>query len=335
MPGTGTVEVVRGSMSDEQAAALLRFWERNGALRGDAAKARLAQVVCLLADGDGEVVGANSVYPAAIESVGGVTFWVYRSLLMSEATDAGPAMVKAAFDALEAEFDPEGDGPAGLCLLVDDRDLLRRRPEAEWSDPRLLYAGYLEDGRQVRVAYFEDARIGPGGFVPNVEWPPVEGCRIEVFAEQDRIDEQAVIDFWAREGAVQGEEARRRLGELHLVVGDEEGELVALTSAFATRNPKLGMDLWHYRGFVGASHRRTGIGVHISMAGRDDLRERYESGRDRRAGGVVYVVQNPALKRMNNANWLPPDFTFVGEDQLGAHLRVHYFPGAPAPPPPR
>ena len=44
-------------------------------------------------------------------------------------------------------------------MLVGDAAERRRRPEVAWSDPELIYAGYLADGRQVRIGYFENADI--------------------------------------------------------------------------------------------------------------------------------------------------------------------------------
>ena len=153
----GTIEVARGRMSDALAASLLRFWASTGALDEAAARRRLPEVVCVLRDAGGRIVGSSSVFPDVVPLVGGRRFWVYRSFLLPSAAGAFDAMVAAAFRTLEAEFDPAGAGPIGLCLLIGDRALLERRPDAEWSDPRLFYAGYLADGRQVRIGYFEGA----------------------------------------------------------------------------------------------------------------------------------------------------------------------------------
>ena len=47
----------------------------------------------------------------------------------------------------------------------------------------------------------------------------------------------------------------------------------------------------------------------------------------------IYEVENEGLKRhFDDALSLPTDFTFIGENQRGDHVRVHYFPGALAPP---
>ncbi len=328
----GTIEVVRGGLSDERAAELLRFWSGLGALEGAAAEQRLSEVVCILLDDSGAIAGVNSVFPAGVEAVGGRNFWVYRSLIPAAAAAAGPVMVSAAFDALDEEFEPDADGPIGLCLLMADQDRIGRPLDAEWPDPRLFYAGYLGDGRQIRVGYFEGAAIGEGFFVqPDLDWPLADGYRIDVFADQETFDHDAVIDFWAREEAVGPDEALRRVHEVHLVAGDASGELVAVTSAFLARHSKLHMDMWHYRGFVADAHQRSGIGVNLALASRDHLSGRYVSGEDTRAGGIVYEVQNEGLKSINNAIWLPSDYTFVGENERGDHVRVHYFPGAPAP----
>ena len=49
--------------------------------------------------------------------------------------------------------------PVGVCVLVDDVELMRRHPEAVWPDTGFLFAGYQADGRQVRIRYFDGARI--------------------------------------------------------------------------------------------------------------------------------------------------------------------------------
>jgi hypothetical protein len=151
------IDVVRGRLSGAEAEAVLGFWSERGALTGDEARRRLSEVVCVLRR-DGAVAGVSSVYPAEVGLIGGRRFWIYRSLLLEPAQD-GPEMIRATFEALDSEFDHQPGSPIGLCVLIADPEERRRRPEVEWSDPRMLYAGYLQDERQVRIGYFEDADI--------------------------------------------------------------------------------------------------------------------------------------------------------------------------------
>lgn len=335
----GNIEVVRGRLSDERADGLLRFWSTTGALDETEARRRLNEVVCVLLDHAGEIAGVNSVYSADVGHVGGQRFWLYRSLLLPAVADAAAAMVAAAFGTLDSEYDPAGDGPIGLCLLVTDREELKRRPEARWLDPQFLYAGYLGDGRQVRIGYFKDARIGTAR-------PPLErdrtnevgaGYTIELLAEQDAVDHQAVLDFWGREDAMPAAEAARRVHEVLVVTTHDRGEVVGVSSAYLHRNSQLGMDLWHFRSFVAAAHRASDIALTQSLIGRDHLESRFVTGEDTRGAGVIYEIENEGLKRrFNHAIWpfgLP--FAFIGQNERGDHVRVHYFPGALAPEPPR
>jgi hypothetical protein len=152
-----TIEVVRGRLDRRRADELLSFWAERGALPGDEARRRLPEVVCVLRL-DGALAGACSVYPADVALIGSRRFWVYRSLLDDNAIGQTHEMIRATFEVLEGEFSGSVGEPIGLCVLVDAAER-RLRPELVWADPALLYAGYLPDGRQVRVAYFKDARI--------------------------------------------------------------------------------------------------------------------------------------------------------------------------------
>lgn len=69
------------------------------------------------------------------------------------------------------------------------------------------------------------------------------------------------------------------------------------------------------------------------MTGRDHPRERFVKRRGHACGGGDLEGGERRLKRhFDDALWLPTDFTFIGENQRGDHVRVHYFPGALAPP---
>ena len=331
------VEVVRGELSEARADQILEFWSRAGALEGDAARERLAEVVCVLVNGAGEVAGVNSVYAAEVPVIGDRRFWIHRSFLPGNASSAQAAMVSAAFTALEAEFEPGGDGPIGICLLVSDP--AEQGPEAISPETELLLAGYLEDGTQVRIRYFWDAIIGPG--VPSSptqsesreqEYPLEERYRVEGFGEPGGPSPDDVIAFWERLGVVNSAEAQRRVHEVLLVALDETDGLVGVCSAYMSRHAQLRVDLWHYRTFVVPAHRGSNVAMVMALEARDLLEQRFVSGEDTRAPGIVYEIENDEIKlHFNRARLLPPDFTFVGTNGSGDHIRVHYFPGARVP----
>jgi hypothetical protein len=127
-------------------------------------------------------------------------------------------------------------------------------------------------------------------------------------------------------------EAQRRLPEVHLVATHVTDGLVGVSSAYIGRNEQLRMDLWHYRVFVAQDHRTSSIGAVLASLGRDDLADRFTSGREPRYAGIVVEIENEELKRLaSQAVWMPQEVMFIGENLRGDHVRVHYFPGALAP----
>ena len=126
------------------------------------------------------------------------------------------------------------------------------------------------------------------------------------------------------------EVARKRLDQVLVVALDGE-ELVGVCTAYLDHSPQLSTAMWHVRVFVRADARGALTGLGLVVAGREELERRWLAG-DRRAPGALLVVTRAILPYMApNAWWIPHDFWFIGENVRGDHLRVHWFPGAPAP----
>src|SRR5258706_15975954 len=116
LPPGLTIEPVRRNLDGERADRVLVFWSEHGVLDGERARERLKDVVCLLLDEGGEIVGVNSVFEKALPLIGGRRFWVYRSYLLPDASSADVAMINAAFEVLEQEFGSNRLGPIGVCV---------------------------------------------------------------------------------------------------------------------------------------------------------------------------------------------------------------------------
>ncbi len=331
---------MRGRTEGDIGDLILAFWSQRGVLGGETARRRLAEVVCVLLDESGEVVGVNSVYEGAVGLIGGRNFYVYRVLLSPEVADAADEMLLAAYDALDAEFASSGSGPVGICVVVPP-ELLGAEPEAIWPETQLLYAGTQPDGSQVRIRYFGDATISPG--MPEsptqAAWAQQdhslhEGHRIVLIGETDAVTDRDVLELWVREGAMLREEAERRTDEVLMVAIGPGDELAGVSTAYIRPNEQLGLDLWHYRTYVAPDHRMENLSLNLLWSSRDHLRDRFVAGDDTRAPGMLMEVENEFLKSYYNTGyWVISDFTFIGESERGAHARVHYFPGARVPEP--
>src|SRR4029077_471726 len=125
---------------------------------------RTQGAICVAIDESGRTVGTGSVRKEVPQPLGRPV-WVYESDLGENSDDLGQRMFLAAFDALEAEFKANRDGPRGLCRLVTDDVEMAKRPEAIWPEEGLIFAGYVAEGSQVRIRWFWDATAEPG--LPN------------------------------------------------------------------------------------------------------------------------------------------------------------------------
>jgi hypothetical protein len=332
-----SIQVVEGRLPEERAAEILSFLAAEGALEGDAARRRLSEVLCLALEGD-RIVGLGSAYPAEVPEVANRPFWAYESLGVSSG-ERWSAMFNAAFEALSERFRRTGTGPVGICVMVADPAEMERRPEAVWPDTELMLAAYTDSDNQVRIRYFWGAAIAPGDLdSPSLdqtrlqEYPLGDRYRIEPLTETSIVSADDVLRLWAREGAVPEAEARQRVREVRLVATERDEGVVGVSSAYLRRNAQLRMELWHYRTFVAREHRQSSLAAQLIFGNRDLMQERFVRGEDTRAGGMVFELENEGMKRhFNKALWLPADFTFIGENDRGDHVRVHYFPGARAP----
>jgi hypothetical protein len=327
-------------LDDAHASEVLHFLTREGGLNEETARRWLSEVVCLLVEDD-RIVGVSTAHPASVALIGGRPFWLYRSVLTPSSAERWNEMFNCAFDELAKEFTADSDY-IGLCVLVEDPGAVSRRPEAVWPETELMFAGYLDDSRQVRVRYFWGAEIAPG--LPNSpslnetrghEYPLEDRYRILSLGETSEISAEDVIRFWEREGAMpEPDEARRRVEEVELVAVDRDGSVVGVSSLYLARNAQLRTDLWHYRTFVAEAHRMSNIAAQLIFRNRDRMEERFLRGADTRAGGMLFELEHEGMKAyFNKALWLPADFTFISENEFGDHVRVHYFPGATVPPP--
>lgn len=337
MSGGGEeIEVVRGALDNGRSEQIVEFWLEHGVLSEEAARERLPEVVCLALDGSGRIVGVNSVYEA-MPRPPARPMWVYRSFIAADSDGLWTEMFTAAFDVLEEEFDPERGGPIGVCALLSEHESAQR-PDAIWPDEDLIYAGYLADGRQVRVRWFWEATSEPG--LPNsltldqsvaMDWSIDERYRVEPYRGDPEVS-NAILQLWAREGVVDPSEAQRRVHEALNVVLDRDEGVIALSTAYIQRSAQLGMDLWYFRTFVSTPHRNTHVATQLTMHNRDLLEQRFTSGEDTRAGGVCFELENQGMRKyLNTAIWQPVDFIFIGDNDRGDPIRVHYFPGAQAP----
>lgn len=164
--------------------------------------------------------------------------------------------------------------------------------------------------------------------------PLPDSYRIDPLRESPATEDD-ILDLWASEGAVPGLAARRRLPHVFLLGTTTDGELAAITTIEPADQPRLRTTVFTARLYVGHAHRETALGSHMVIEMYERLARRYREGEDRTAHGLYGEVENELMKRYRNqAVWTEIGMAFIGEGEGGEHLRIAWFDGAPAPPPP-
>src|SRR3954453_15008374 len=264
--GSARIESARGGPDDAHAGGILDFLTQEAGLNEEAARQWLSELVCVAAE-DRRVVGVSSAHPVSLPQVGGRHFWLYRSVLAPDSGERRDALFNSSFEVLGEEFDKSEGTRLGLCVLVDD--VAERPPNAIWTETELMFAGYLDDDRQIRLRYFWGAAIAPGlPTSPSLDetrrqsYPLEDRYRIVPLGETGSVSAHDVLEFWAREGAIPDadedegkrgggaspegdeDEAKRGGGGVRLVAIEAieaDEAIVGVSSLYLQRNSQLRM----------------------------------------------------------------------------------------------
>jgi hypothetical protein len=141
---------------------------------------------------------------------------------------------------------------------------------------------------------------------------------------------EEVISLWLAENALPNREAcEARVGELVAVGRDPDGRVAAISTAYRRFNAMLDCTLLYMRFFVAEHARQSGIGLSALTAVVAFFDAKYEAGEETLAAGMFLVIENEMLMRVRNQGlWPETRFVYVGKNDAGHHLRVHFFDGA-------
>jgi hypothetical protein len=143
---------------------VIDIWKRNGGPVGEQASGRLAQLVFVVRNEGGEVVGISTAFRAYVKQLRN-NFFALRLMLIPQYRIPGltSRLLVSTRDFLESihENDPVDQRTIGVITLVENQQLKEGRNEAIWPASRMVYIGNSKEGHHIRVYYFKGARISP------------------------------------------------------------------------------------------------------------------------------------------------------------------------------
>ena len=144
-------------------ARILGIWRDHGGPIADQGRDRLHQLVFVVKDSEGEVVGMSTAFKAYIKQLRN-HFFALRLMLLPEYRIPGltSKLLVATRDFLESFHQTEStDQAIGLITLVENQRLKENRNEAIWPASKMVYIGNSKEGNHIRVYYFKGAHILP------------------------------------------------------------------------------------------------------------------------------------------------------------------------------
>jgi hypothetical protein len=137
------------------------FWNRLGILPRNATAEERAKELTAVAYKNGRIVGVHTARLGRLDQVRA------RLAMLRSAVDPDHRRTRASFaltlytrallERWSAEHPQERLG--GLGAILESRELAGRGQQPYWPTTRFILAGFMPDGRQIRVSWFEDFRL--------------------------------------------------------------------------------------------------------------------------------------------------------------------------------
>lgn len=152
---------------------IVTFWLEQKALpEREQAAQRVNQVVYVVRDSEGRIVGLNTAYPQLNQRLGNYFFYIRGFVSpVHRRNKILERLTKDTYDFFNQRFQ-EGKNPRiiGLFAVVESKALQQHVSEAIREG--FVYIGQDKQGNHLRVAYFDGASIQPGGGLT----PPESGA---------------------------------------------------------------------------------------------------------------------------------------------------------------
>jgi hypothetical protein len=143
--------------------SVLDLWKHHHGPVGGNAEQRLRQLVFVIRNERGEVVGMSTAFKAYVKQLRNY-FYACRLMLVPDYRIPGltSKLLVSTRDFLESLHPDEPVNPAiGLITLVENARIKENRNEAIWPASGMVYIGNSKEGHHIRVYYFKGVEIVP------------------------------------------------------------------------------------------------------------------------------------------------------------------------------
>ena len=154
---------VWGKASSSDREQVTRIWEQYGGPVGHEAQERLAHLVFVVKDAEGQVLGISTAGKTYVPQLRNHFFIIRLMIIPARAVPGlSSRLLVSTRDFLESIHRDDGKDPAvGLLTIVQNEAVKKIRNEAIWPASGMVYIGNNAEGHHIRVYYFHGTRIVP------------------------------------------------------------------------------------------------------------------------------------------------------------------------------
>lgn len=154
---------VWGGVPTADSEQVIRVWDQYGGPAGKEAQERLGQLVFLVKDAEGHVLGMSSARKTYVPHLRNHFFIIRLMVLPGCAVpNLSSQLLISTRDFVESIHGDDTKDPAvGLLMIVQNEAVKKLRNEAIWPASGMVYIGNDKEGHHMRVYYFHGARIVP------------------------------------------------------------------------------------------------------------------------------------------------------------------------------
>jgi hypothetical protein len=313
----------------------MALWHRLGAVPPEVASDRVKEL-CAVAYGDGALAGVTTVVLGQMPQLG-CRFAFFRCLVAPEYREQEIARKLTVYSRdLLAEWSSNhpDERVLGMAAIVQSPqlDALSRLPV--WPASKLTLMGYTESGLQIRIVWFDHARLTPRG--PSAPSRLAENDNAELITVW-RQDNPAIVAkataLWKELGVLpQGTSAAERAAQL-FGAALVNGELAGVSTVVLDELPQLRARFGFFRCLVAPSYRRRYLARKLGVHALHTLSSWSKENPDEKILGMVTIIESSSLEETSKIPaWSEPgvenDLILIGYTPAGWQIRVSWFPHA-------
>jgi hypothetical protein len=152
---------VNEAISAELSKEIVKLWTEFAALQQPEAERRLSELVLVLKNKSGKVIGVSTVVKTLLPQIHNYVY-AYRCFILPEfrAPALDTQMIVRTKNHLQEISELEMDKKCvGIMVIVQNETLKSQWRQAVWLGADMIFIGNTPQGHHIRVGYFKNARI--------------------------------------------------------------------------------------------------------------------------------------------------------------------------------